>query len=174
MDVAFTLDNRIDGLLEAFLLLLPAMVANSTPVVFKGRRPIDMGVTFIDGRRLLGDGKTIEGFIAGLAAGTLVGLFIYLLLDTTLSLLHFSLIAAGALIGDIIGSFIKRRLGIERGRPAPVLDQLDFYLGSVAVTILMGIEWNNTVLLVMAVVSAILHVGANLFAYLTRLKNVPW
>jgi CDP-2,3-bis-(O-geranylgeranyl)-sn-glycerol synthase len=32
------------------------------------------------------------------------------------------------LFGDIIGSFIKRRFGLKRGDPAPVLDQVDFAL----------------------------------------------
>ena len=38
-------------------------------------------------------------------------------------------ICFGALIGDIIESFFKRRVGIERGKNWIPFDQLDFILG---------------------------------------------
>ncbi|MEM2192310.1 MAG: CDP-archaeol synthase [Candidatus Hadarchaeales archaeon] len=58
----------------AVWFILPAYVANATPVVLGGGRPIDGGRKFIDGRPIFGPGKTIRGFIAGLIAGSLVGL----------------------------------------------------------------------------------------------------
>ena len=38
------------------------------------------------------------------------------------------LLGFGALLGDALGSFIKRRMGIGRGKPAPILDQIDFLI----------------------------------------------
>ncbi|MEM4865043.1 MAG: CDP-archaeol synthase, partial [Acidilobaceae archaeon] len=63
----------VESYLQAFLFILPAMFANAIPVVFKGTRPIDGGRLFLDGRRILGDGKTWEGLMSGISAGSLVG-----------------------------------------------------------------------------------------------------
>ena len=56
-------------LIKLILFYLPAYVANGSPVVFSKiygpGHPIDMGIVFSDGKRLLGDGKTFEGFITG-------------------------------------------------------------------------------------------------------------
>jgi CDP-2,3-bis-(O-geranylgeranyl)-sn-glycerol synthase len=43
-----------------------------------------------------------------------------------LGILRVFLVALGAPLGDLIGSFLKRRLNLERGAPAPIIDQLDF------------------------------------------------
>lgn len=165
--------ESVDGVLEALVLLVPAMVANASPVVFKGRRPIDGGLVFIDGRRLLGDGKTIEGFIAGLLLGSLSSLPLALAVGRDMMLAG-PVIALGALLGDLAGSFMKRRLGIERGAPAPLLDQLDFYLGAVAASIILGYSWSPRVLVATGAVVVLLHVSANYLAYRLGLKQVPW
>ena len=39
------------------------------------------------------------------------------------------MIATGAVSGDIIKSFFKRRVGFKRGAAVPFVDQLDFILG---------------------------------------------
>jgi len=38
------------------------------------------------------------------------------------------LMSFGALTGDIIGSFIKRRVNVKSGDPSPFMDQLGFIL----------------------------------------------
>jgi hypothetical protein len=71
---------------QSFILglafIFPAYVSNATPVVvvrFLARRhPIDFGRVFVDGRRVLGDGKTFEGLFSGTAAGFLTGALIHL------------------------------------------------------------------------------------------------
>ncbi|MHA1713397.1 MAG: CDP-archaeol synthase, partial [Candidatus Ranarchaeia archaeon] len=45
--------------------IFPAYVANAIPVLAGGGLPIDLGKNFIDGQRILGDGKTYRGFAAG-------------------------------------------------------------------------------------------------------------
>lgn len=164
----------IDDLAEALILLLPAMVANATPVVVKGRKPIDGGRLFIDGRRLLGDGKTWEGAAGGLAAGVLVALILDFIMPSKGLLVLGSAAALGAIIGDIAGSFVKRRIGLERGAPAPLLDQLDFYVGALVMTALLGVRWDLVVVVEAGLTVALLHVASNIVAYLAGLKKVPW
>lgn len=169
------LDLRlIDSLLEGLIAILPAMFANATPVIAGGRRPIDMGLKFIDGRRLLGDGKTWEGLLAGITAGVIVGLIIAMLLKEPMIAYIGLLSSIGAMLGDLAASFIKRRLGLERGAPAPLLDQLNFYIGAVAVLYIAGFKMTLYVFIALAIVSGVAHITANIIAYKLKLKNVPW
>lgn len=152
--------------LSSLLLISPAYIANSIPVIFKGSRPIDMGRAFIDGRRILGDGKTFEGFFSGLFSGTLLGIMVGYPL-------HAFLLSLGALVGDLAGAFIKRRMGMPRGHPAPVLDQLDFILGALAFISLIYPVTAEQVLFLLLVTPPI-HLLANFIAYLLKLKPQPW
>lgn len=45
---------------QLLLFILPAYIANATPVLFGGGMPVDFRRKFIDGERLLGDGKPGE------------------------------------------------------------------------------------------------------------------
>ena len=80
--------------------------------------PVDRHRLWLDGRELLGPHKTLRGLAAGIAAGLLVGLLLGL---------HWwaALAAAGlSMIGDLLSSFIKRRLQIPSGRNVAGLDQV--------------------------------------------------
>ncbi|MEN3047490.1 MAG: CDP-2,3-bis-(O-geranylgeranyl)-sn-glycerol synthase [Candidatus Caldarchaeales archaeon] len=166
-------------LLAALVYVVPAYVANGAPVVVVrlvgSTHPLDFGRTFLDGRRLLGDGKTVEGLVTGIAAGSAVGLSVLLLSPGTFR--HASepvLLSVGAMLGDVLGSFAKRRAGVERGASVPVLDQLGFLVTAFAVswTAFGPPRWADplTVALLMAVTAA-LHVGTNAGAYLIGLKD---
>ena len=75
------------------------------------------------------------------------------------------------MIGDASGSFLKRRIGIERGRPIPLLDQLDFVVGAlIFASIIVVIPWD--LLLLLFVISIILHLLADIIAYLIGIKDV--
>ena len=122
-------------LLMLLLLVLPAYLANASPVVLGGGAPIDFGRKLGDGRRIFGDGKTWRGLAGGITTGTLTGLLLANLAASAPYSLYASaesyLIAAfimscGALFGDLAGSFIKRRTGMAPGRPYLLLDQLPF------------------------------------------------
>ncbi|RXK50488.1 CDP-2,3-bis-(O-geranylgeranyl)-sn-glycerol synthase [Halorientalis pallida] len=172
----------------AFWAMLPAYVPNNAAVLVGGGPPIDGGRTW-RGRRLLGDGKTWLGTAGGIAAGAaLAGLLN--LLQTTVNaavpapLPWFTPVAAvtlpaGALLGDIGASFLKRRTGRERGAAFPGLDQLDFVVGSLGLTVLFAPGWffgtfTLPVLAVVLVITPVLHVGTNLVAYKLSLKSEPW
>jgi CDP-2,3-bis-(O-geranylgeranyl)-sn-glycerol synthase len=83
-----------------------------------------------------------------------------------------SLMTFGGLIGDIVGSFIKRRSGIERGKSFIFLDQLGFLvLGMIFVFPL--IVWPIEFLLIQVPITFILHIVANLFGYITGIQEDP-
>lgn len=172
----------LDLILESVWLILPAYAANMFPPFMKGVKPLDFGRN-LGKYRILGDGKTIEGTLAGIAFGVFIGslqiqfhsyfqkLLGLNLIEHTLPLVF--LLSFGAIFGDIIGAFIKRRLGLERGYPAPLLDQLDFLLfalllGSSLVSVSMDM------LAVLLVITPILHKATNVVGYYIKLKKNPW
>ncbi|RLI73365.1 CDP-2,3-bis-(O-geranylgeranyl)-sn-glycerol synthase, partial [Archaeoglobales archaeon] len=53
-------------------LLLPTYTPNNFAVLVGGGKPLDFGKTFVDGKRILGDGKTIRGFVGGIVGGLLI------------------------------------------------------------------------------------------------------
>lgn len=115
--------NLADFILAVWYIL-PAYFANMAPVVFGGGPPIDRGRNWIDGRRILGDHKTFRGLISGIVVGVVVGLI-------QLRPVQGVLLSAGAMAGDLMGSFIKRRLGIPPGGDAILLDHEGFLLFSI-------------------------------------------
>jgi CDP-2,3-bis-(O-geranylgeranyl)-sn-glycerol synthase len=172
----------------AFWAMLPAYVPNNAAVLLGGGPPVDGGRTW-RGRRLLGDGKTWRGTAGGVAAGVAVALFLGALRPSVeaavgLSLPAFPLAAAaalpaGALLGDMLASFLKRRLGRQRGAPLPGVDQLDFVAGALGLAALLAPGWfletfTPPVLAAVLVMTPLLHLGTNGVAYLLGLKAEPY
>ncbi len=154
--------------------IFPAYVANAAPVVLGGGRPIDGGRKFSDGRPILGPGKTARGFVGGLIAGTvfavLQGLAVGPLAPYALRGFLFSL---GALTGDLLGSFIKRRLNMERGAPAPVMDQLGFVVVAMLFAALVYTPTWEAVITILAITLPI-HLATNMVGHRLKLKDKPW
>ena len=105
-------------------VLLLILIANGTPVMVtylcgsQGRYPVDSGRILTDGHRLFGASKTWRGVALALLA-TLSGAL----------LLEFSvwiglIIGTTAMLGDLLSSFIKRRLGLPSSGRALGLDQI--------------------------------------------------
>lgn len=150
----------------ALWFILPAYVANGTPVVAGGGSPMDCGKEFLDGRRLLGDGKTFRGFILGLIGGTIIGL-----LQSNL-MIGFTL-AVGALFGDILGSFAKRRVRLSKGDPVPGLDQLDFVVGALLLVSLIQIpSWEKIIIIL--ILTPLIHLSTNIIGYKLGFKSEPY
>ncbi|OIO21969.1 hypothetical protein COV61_00210 [Candidatus Micrarchaeota archaeon CG11_big_fil_rev_8_21_14_0_20_47_5] len=178
------MDFSIDVAITLILFILPAYFANSTPVIFGGGEPLDFGKKFLDGRRLLGKGKTIRGFLSGVFAGMLIGVLEALILPYTpfnffcnpsnYVVLAFFL-STGTMAGDSLGSFIKRRLAIPSGSPSLLLDQLAFlaialFFAYPRASFLYALES----LLFLFVLTYFLHVAFNVLANKLGLKRVPW
>ncbi len=165
--------------IEAVWFILPAYIANGAPVLLarfiKNRHPIDFGKKFIDGRRILGDSKSWEGFAFGILCGTLTAAFQSYLFNNYTLLIRGFVLSTGALIGDCLGAFIKRRLGLPPGSPAPLLDQLTFLVVAMGLTCALHmytLDIYQTIFLI--ILTPVLHVASNVIAYLLKLKNVPW
>jgi CDP-2,3-bis-(O-geranylgeranyl)-sn-glycerol synthase len=82
-------------------------------------------------------------------------------------------VSIGSLGGDLLGAFIKRRLKLPPGYPLPLLDQLDFVLGGLALTSFFYRIEVYTLFLIL-LVTPIIHIAANALAYLWKLKDVFW
>lgn len=153
-------------IVTAFLWILPAAIANGVPVLVGGGKPIDFGKTMKDGKRLLGDGKTLRGFFSGIVIGSLVGIVQG---RAELGIL----LAFGALAGDLVGSFLKRRAGTERGHRVWALDQYDFLIGALLFAAIIEIP-ELTLLAAILIITPLLHIATNYCAYKLKLKKVPW
>ena len=150
------------------------MVANATPVFLRTGHPLDFGKKFSDGRRILGDGKTWEGLLIGIWFGTTVACVEAIVLNS-LKYYEYGLLASiGGLLGDVISSFFKRRLGLERGAPLPLVDQLDFYFGATLMMMVAGWMPRWDYVLWGVIIIVVLHKLTNVIAYYLNLKDVPW
>ena len=84
------------------------------------------------------------------------------------------LLGAGAIFGDaVFGAFVKRRFGLPRGAPAPLLDQLDFVVGALlAASFVVSISL--TTVLVLVIFTPLAHLAVNMIGYKVGLKREPW
>lgn len=120
---------------EAIYVFLPAGVANATPPLltrFLGPgRPIDAGLQW-RGRALLGAHKTWQGLIGGSCAG-IVTFALQRRFDRLDVPVAFGIaISIGALAGDLVKSFVKRRLAVQPGHSWFPFDQIDYVIGGLA------------------------------------------
>lgn len=191
-------------IIQAFWLIIPAYIANASALLVGGGTPIDFGKTYKDGKRILGDGKTWRGLFVGTFVGVTAGFglsvaakyaalyeFPITLSDFTgfpfMMPLIFS-ICFGALLGDIVESFFKRRVGKNRGEDWIPFDQLDFIIGVLIATFLMGLllqvtgllsyNWffNNFTplhILVLLIATPFIHLFSNFVHRKTKRKTLP-
>jgi len=172
----------IETVIVAIWLMLPAYVTNASAAFFGGKTPIDSGI-FWGKNRLLGEGKTYEGFLKGFSCGFLFGIFQQLFLNS-FGLFPFFLVtlfclSAGAMLGDIVASFIKRRLGLKRGAPLPLVDQLDFVCGAWLLLFLFARDWfieafSLDVIVAVIIITPLLHLLTNYVGFKIGKKKVPW
>jgi hypothetical protein len=105
-------------------LLFLLIVANGAPVVLglllgpRFNQPLDAGRLFFDQRPWFGASKTIRGVLAAIIASTLCAPL------AGFTYTHGALFGGLAMLGDLLSSFIKRRLGFPSSCSRPGLDQL--------------------------------------------------
>ncbi|DAC15685.1 MAG TPA: CDP-archaeol synthase [Candidatus Poseidoniaceae archaeon] len=193
-------------------IFLPGFLVNTfammwgkwLPKTGYGPWPIDGGRNAWDGNRLFGDGKTWNGLIGGsLTSGLLMvlmastvqegqacGIFVDPLLDHDPSMsrglwamIVGTLLGFFSLLGDITGSFFKRRRGLKRegdiSSKAPLLDTLPFAMMVFLLgwLLLPGIHGSSDLLApiaVMLVATPVLHRSFNMLGYAIGWKDVPY
>ena len=172
-------------IINSFIFILPAYVANAAPCISGGGAPIDGGKCFFDNKRIIGNGVSWKGTFFGLFCGTITaileGIIFNLNIVGTIAF-NFNvfewgivglLLSAGALFGDAIGSFIKRRIGLAQGRPAPILDQLGFIVFALLfVYPFAPVPYDIGIFLL--VITPMIHLSANIIAYKLGIKDVWW
>lgn len=194
---------------NSIIFIFPAFVANASPTILgKGNRfngPIDGGRFWKDNKRILGDGKTIRGFISGTISGMVTCIaiiiianqivyplafmtylekgFLYNILQPMSSILLYNeivlgslvgfLLGCGALIGDLSGSFIKRRSGLKRGESYPFMDQLGFLVIALIFVYLI-IPWPIIWLVFLVPLTLGFHVSMNILSYTVGIQEVPF
>ena len=140
------MDLFVTSLIPLWPPLLLLLAANGAPVVARlvlGQRlasPLDGGRCFIDGRPLIGPAKSWRGVIAAVVVTSLFAL-----------LLHYgwwlgALLGLLAMVGDLIASFIKRRLAIPSHGRAMGLDQLpEALLPLWLLQAPLGLDWRQVI-----------------------------
>lgn len=174
----------------AIYLMLPAYLANMMPVflakILKDRfdYPVDFGLK-IKGIRVFGDHKTWRGLIGGVLAGILMAWIQKLLLAVpffiNISVLpyykHWLLIGFalgfGALFGDLVKSFFKRRVKLKPGQSWAPFDQIDFTLGSL-IMINIFFHINPFIIVIALILSPLFHPLANFLGYVLKIKKNKW
>lgn len=172
-DSPYLLARIIQYAVRAVLFFLPAWIANGPPALVQGYNilnyPLDLGKTWKDGKRILGDNKTIRGFLAGTLAGGFMGFL------QGRILIGFILGFSG-MLGDAVKSFFKRRTDIPPGGRFSPWDRIDFILGSLLMyTLIFGFEWQVVAyaFVIMILVYPIHEVSDRIAVFLGIKKN-PW
>ena len=174
-------------ILQSLYFFLPAYFANMAPVIMKNINflavPLDNGKRF-NGKPLLGKNKTYRGVVFAIFFALIVCFLQYIAYGTEigkeLSIFDYGkwyvlgpLIGFGAIVGDSIKSFFKRRLNIAPGKPFIPFDQLDFVFGGLVLSaFVVRYTWQHALTIVIA--SFFLHIVVNHVAFYTGIRKEKW
>ena len=162
-----------DDIILFLLLVLPAYVANAIPVVLGGGKTFDG----FFGIKLFGSNKTVRGFISGLVFGTLAAFGIAMFLPPGIRgvyVLFGALSSIGTMAGDLLGSMVKRKMGVEEGKQF-FLDQLLFIVVALGFGYpAMGQYYSAIMLAAILVLTYVFHIMFNVIANRLGMKKVPW
>jgi len=171
--------------LKIIWFFLPMGVANMAPVFVKNINflagPIDFNKKLND-QPILGKNKTIRGLVAA----TLFGGIFYLLQKylftfdffQQISLFDYQtipwfagfLMGLGAIVGDMVKSFLKRRFKINPGRPWIPFDQIDYVLGGTLFFSLFYVPTTKDVVFLL-LIGLTLHIIVNIIGYYVGLRE---
>ncbi len=174
--------SLFNEIFNALYYIFPAYCANASPVIFGGGKPVDCGRKFLDGKPIFGSHKTYRGLISGLLIGTLVG-WIQEFLAPNIPNVNFPkgstflgfVLSLGALFGDLMGSFVKRRFDLKPGSPLPIIDQIDFVIAALFFASLVdpfSLSISKAIMII--ALTFPIHFLANFIAYMLHLKDNPW
>ncbi|HYD03145.1 MAG TPA: CDP-archaeol synthase [Alphaproteobacteria bacterium] len=185
--------------LQSVYLLVPAYFANMAPPIFKKLkllksldRPID-GNKKLGGKPIFGKNKTYRGFLSGILFG-IAGAYLQMILfslnlgffksisipgidytsHVVVILLGF-LLGFGALAGDLVESFFKRRIDIPSGGKFIPWDQIDHTIGAYLfiLPLLAGLlSWQLFASSI--IVGFFLHVIVNHISFYIGIRKEKW
>lgn len=154
-------------------LLLLILIANGAPIIAAdlcgdwANRPVDGGRVLADGYRLLGDSKTWRGLLlAPLACGLGAVLLNW---PAMLGVV----VGITAMLGDLLSSFAKRRLGVASSSMALGLDQIpESLLPALAVAGDLELSGSDIALTVVAFI--VLELALSRLLYRFGIRNRPY
>jgi hypothetical protein len=159
--------------LAAFKLLLMLAIANGAPVIAKkllGRLfayPLDAGRCFADGEPVLGSAKTVRGVVLAIIATAISAPFL------AVSWKIGAAIGGMAMAGDLISSFIKRRMKLPPSGRALGIDQIpESLLPAMAGMKLLGLDFIDVIAVVVLFFAAELILSQVLF--LLHIREQPY
>ncbi len=179
-------------ILQCLYFMLPAYLANMAPVfahklgILKFlARPVD-GSRLWRGKPILGAHKTWRGFAVGIIVAIVVVWLQYFLYSAPafqkISLPDYSklnlwllgfLLGFGALFGDAVKSFFKRRVNLKPGAPWIPFDQIDFVLGALIFAAPVYFpSWPAIIFILL--VTPVLHILTNQIGFLLKVKDTKW
>ncbi len=127
-----------------FMLLILLGASNTLPIVARilmKRRfdtPVDFNMPFPDGRPVFGPHKTWRGIAASLSGTGILSWMLGVGLLTGIKLAFFSM------AGDLLSSFIKRRMNLKSGARATGIDQaIEAFLPLAVMKGQLGISWTE-------------------------------
>lgn len=154
-------------------LLLLIMMANGAPVIAAAicgawcAWPLDRGWMLADGDRLLGDSKTWRGALAALLASGIGAMLLGLPLWVG------AVIGLAAMIGDVLSSFVKRRLGVSASGMVFGLDQIpEALLPLLAVADEFALTWRAISGIVIGFIA--LELALSPLLYWLGIRNRPY
>jgi len=174
-------------ILSCFYFMLPAYFANMAPVIVRKINflnfPIDLNKK-INNKAIFGKNKTWRGLFFGILFAVVISYIQYILYKNEffigLSFIDYSnwlliglLLGFGAIMGDLIESFVKRRLNYGPGKPFVPWDQLDFIFGAL-VFIYPIISLSFDKVFIILTLSFVLHIIVNHTAFYLRIRKEKW
>ena len=159
-------------ILSLIHLLLLILVANGAPIIARKllasrfNYPLDFGVQFRN-HDLLGVSKTWRGVIASVMCTALVAVLL------GYSLLTGVWVALLAMAGDVLSSFIKRRLNMPPSSMAPLLDQIpEALLPAVVMHAQFGLDVASVMILVLGFIA--LELILSRILYRLGIRKTPY
>ena len=169
--------------LATIYFYIPAYIANMMPVI-AGKLKLPFGKPI--NIKLFGSHKTWRGFYSAYLGALITvilqfslyqhGIFkevVVLNFPAPLIPLYAFLFGIGAITGDLIKSFFKRRIGIKAGRPFFPFDQIDLILGA-SFFLMFFTKIPAKIFITALLVTPLLHLLTNVIAYKLKLKKVWW
>lgn len=178
-------------LLKCIWLLLPAYFANMFASLSRKYKAFNFMAYPVDfkknlgKKRILGDHKTFRGYFFGILAAVIIAIIQYGLYQfnffINLSFYNYNyypllfgfLMGFGALFGDSIGAFIKRRFNIVPGQRMLVIDQVMFVIFALALTCFVFVP-SIWIWVVSVALTFVLHIIVNHIAFYLKINKNKW
>lgn len=184
--------NILTYILSCLYFFLPAYFTNMTPPLMRKAgifnfldKPVDFDRKFL-GQPIFGKNKCWRGVVFGILVGFLVALAqgclyqfpaiqkISFLDYYQINIFLFGfLISAGAVFGDLLFAFIKRRLKMEPGARFLPWDQTNYVIGA-AVFLTPIFKIDILIWITLFILTFVLHIIVNRIGYYLKLHGAKW